>query len=124
MSQVVIPEDEMPAAAAEEARPLPDDAPGAGFGAEGGAADGEGGEGGGEGGGGAGGEGGFMAFLAPLEEEYEALAERVGEMEKMVARGVAAQLRAIIQGRLKSLDERLTQVCDARCRSRVHDAGV
>ncbi|KAL1500371.1 hypothetical protein AB1Y20_013034 [Prymnesium parvum] len=52
---------------------------------------------------------GELGELAPLEEECDALAERVDEMEKMVRRGVAPQLRAVIDGRLKSLDERLTQ---------------
>ena len=71
------------------------------------------GEGGGEGeGGGAADDtssgGGLGGELAVLEEDVDALEERVGEMEKMVARGTAPQLQAIIAGRLKSLDERLT----------------
>ena len=48
--------------------------------------------------------------LAPLEEETEALAARVGELESMLGGGgVAAALRGVIGQRLSVLNERLTQ---------------
>ncbi|KAL3907478.1 MAG: hypothetical protein SGPRY_010154, partial [Prymnesium sp.] len=56
--------------------------------------------------------GGRTDALGALEEECDALAQTVQEMETMVARGVASRLRAMIEGRLKSLDERLTQAFD------------
>lgn len=53
------------------------------------------------------------AGCARLEcEAHSALPPKVQEMETMVARGVASRLRAMIEGRLKSLDERLTQAFD------------
>ena len=57
-----------------------------------------------------GGGGGAFAELAPLEEETEALAARVGELESMLGGGgVAAALRGVIGQRLSVLNERLTQ---------------
>ena len=57
-----------------------------------------------------GGGGGGFAELAPLEEETEALAARVGELESMLGGGgVAAALRGVIGQRLSVLNERLTQ---------------
>ena len=71
------------------------------------------GEGGGGGGGGDGGGAAAAddeAALAPLVEEAEALQTRVGEMERLTAKGCAPAMRALVSQRLATVDERLTQL--------------
>ena len=94
---MVIPEDEAPQQeAGGEGGPGADQL---GQGGDAAAEDDGAGEGAGDGGSGAYvvSGGGVGEELATLREEVVALSERVAEMEKMVGRGTAPQLRAIIQ---------------------------